>query len=448
MINLNFYKYKFNIELVWVIFGQFAIFTGNLLSIKFLTNIMYTQDYGKLTLSLTFSSLVNMFVYGPINNYVIRFYPVFKERERVQRYFYILFRIVMIISVFILSMVLIVFITLWILHIFEWSLIVSFALLFSIVAGMNSVLIAIYSALRNQKLASIVRLLDIWIRLFLAVLLLILYKDKFENAALVLIGYIAGSICLLFVQSLIIFNNFESLSNYNISIQGDEVSEFRELFMFIQPFIAWAGLQFASLYGDRWVINFAFGANLVGIYVAIYQIASVPVTLIFGSISTYISPVLFNEVGSASSLYKFVKSIGILNKTALYSILIFIPIVFFCVFEGRFVLNITTSKEYSQYGYTLWVIVLALVFFQLGQTLSLVGTLLRKNSKYLPAYMLNVLVSIPLCYFLGRTHGISGITWAILLSNFLYLLEVLRTNSILYRKHKRNLLKIVATARN
>ena len=61
-------------EIIWVIVGQILTFIGGFAGIKILTNVMGPEGYGKLALGMTIAGMMNMFVFGPIGQVILRFF--------------------------------------------------------------------------------------------------------------------------------------------------------------------------------------------------------------------------------------------------------------------------------------------------------------------------------------------------------------------------------------
>ena len=77
-------------ELFWVLLGQGLAFTGGFIGIKILTNVMGPQGYGQLTLGMTIAGVINMFLFGPIAMVIIRFFSIYREKNELSVYFYLL----------------------------------------------------------------------------------------------------------------------------------------------------------------------------------------------------------------------------------------------------------------------------------------------------------------------------------------------------------------------
>ncbi len=124
-------------ELMWVLFGQLMAILGGFLLIKVLTNLLTQIDYGKLSLGLTISGLVSMFVYGPFAQGVTRYYSISKENDELGEYFKLIrdshIQMGILVFVFALAFSILIFAFIGL----EWALLVFLASLLGIVSGLN-----------------------------------------------------------------------------------------------------------------------------------------------------------------------------------------------------------------------------------------------------------------------------------------------------------------------
>jgi len=63
---------------------------------------------------------------------------------------------------------------------------------------------------------------------------------------------------------------------------------------FMLPFVGYAAFTAVTLYADRWIIQIFAGAAAVGMYAALFQIASSPVNLLFAVINQLMVPIIMN----------------------------------------------------------------------------------------------------------------------------------------------------------
>ncbi len=80
-------------EASWVATGQALSFLGGLIGIKLLTNVMSPESYGELALGLSIAGMVNMFLFGPLGQVVLRFHSICNEKGILDSYSRVLIRL-------------------------------------------------------------------------------------------------------------------------------------------------------------------------------------------------------------------------------------------------------------------------------------------------------------------------------------------------------------------
>lgn len=419
-------------EVYWVLFGQLLDFIGGFVTIKILTNIMGTDGYGKLALGLTIAGLFNIFIYGPLGQVVIRFFSVFNERNQLSNYFFIFRRTYKFISFFILIIFSIVYIIIYYWIGLEWALIVLFSVLFGISSGINTFFNSFQNAIRQRKIVALHQGTYTWLRLVIAVLGLVMFSN---TAYYALLGYLLSSIIIILSQIRHSFKNtiFKKHWNSNPSINNLK-NNYSELWAYGSPFMLWGIFVSINTYADRWILQGLFGANEVGIYVAIYQIAKVPITLFIQILNKFMVPIIFEKAGDLKTKKQLVSSIKLLYTTIVISVLILIPTTVFTYIFSRPIVKIITSPEIAEYHDILWIVVLSLVIFHIAQTFSIVGQIVRKPNKYLLSFVFNAIVMIVLAPILGMLFGLKGIAWSSFWASIVYFLIVIYTNKKLIKE--------------
>src|SRR3989344_8231249 len=77
-------------EVAWVLAGQVSAFAGGLVGVKLLTNVMPQEAYGELALGMSIAGLINMFLFGPLGQVILRYYSVSKDRGDQAAYYSLL----------------------------------------------------------------------------------------------------------------------------------------------------------------------------------------------------------------------------------------------------------------------------------------------------------------------------------------------------------------------
>jgi O-antigen/teichoic acid export membrane protein len=199
------------------------------------------------------------------------------------------------------------------------------------------------------------------------------------------------------------------------------------------------------MYGDRWTLQFLFGARELGIYSALYQVANAPITLVGGFVSQLTVPVVFERAGALTSEHQLHRS-----KAFLYKAVSLFAVVMACgavmaALLSRPVVRLLTSSVIAEHHSLLWIIFLGIAVFQIAQQTAVVGQIHKRTSVYIPAFAVNAAATVLLSLLLGRRYGIGGVAVALLISNSLHLAAILMINRII-AKSETSKLKFVASA--
>lgn len=419
-------------EVLWVTVGQFLVLLGGFATIKLLTTIMGPEEYGKLALGLTISSFINMLLYGPLGQVVIRFFSIYKERGLLNNYLLILSK-----AYFYLSFALIILLIVGtiILNQFignQWVLITILSSLFAIINGLNVSFNSLQDAIRQRKIVALHQSGDIWLRLLFAVIIMFIFK---ENAYYAFIGYILSSILITLSQKRFILKNSLIKDKLKVGLSKDSVKQdIQEFYSYALPFVLWSILLSISMYSDRWILQNLFGPAEVGIYVAIYQIARVPVNGIIQTVNKFMMPVIFETAGDLSIKENINKSVRLLYLTVLSCGAIFLPIIIFSYLLGDTIINTLTTKEFSQYSKLLWLLLLSQCIFYLTQTLANVAQIVKQPQKHIISFLLNAISMVVFGLSFGQEYGVFGVALGLITSSVVYFITVLIINRKLVSK--------------
>ncbi len=151
----------------------------------------------------------------------------------------------------------------------------------------------------------------------------------------------------------------------------------------------------------------------VGIYTAVYSIASRPFLMIGGILSGFFRPILFQEeskkdFAKAQRAFKF--WIRIATIIFLIGILIFIT-------GGNVIIDLLLAKSYAENAYLIFIIIgTAYAFVNLTQILENRILSFGKSNRILLPSILSVIVNLSANYFLIPKYGIQGAALATLIA--------------------------------
>jgi len=412
---------------MWVAFGQMLSLTAVFAGIKILTNLLGPQEYGRLALGLSVFGLINMFIYGPISQVVLRFYSVYQERRKLGVYLVALRRIhAQATILFGVLIALASLITAWLAG-EEWGAVVIVAAFYGLVSGIGDSFLAYYSAVRQRRVVAGYQGLGMWLRLIVAVAA-VYFLGRYALWALV--GYFLGTLMVVLVQGTW-FTRSVASGFLHDTPRPDKVAirEGRSEFLsYASSFIAFAGFAAISMYADRWILQTYLGEADVGKYFAVYQIANAPLVLLFGIVNQLMVPIIFGRAGAGTPGPQTVASGKLLSWTVVLCVFatgFFTAALFF--FEGQ-VVRVLTSQAFAVPKHTLWVMVLGLSLFNLAQLLVTKGLCHKTPKAYTWPKALQAIAFVILAVMLVDVMGLLGVALALCLSSLVYLLAVTETN--------------------
>jgi len=309
----------------------------------------------------------------------------------------------------------------------KWALIGLTATLYAVAAGINASYISLQSAIRQRRVVALHQGGDVWLRTGLAILLVYLLGSSGCSA---LLGYVLGTVLVTFSQALYARRNAE-IARWWLPTASDPEGDRKcrsEFTGYAAPFVAFAGFAAISMYADRWVIQGVFGAHEVGIYAAIYQIASAPINLLFAMINQLMVPIIFERAGTMTTAVQIGESEGLIRKTILVSVLMSLTAVAGAFLLGEPIVRLLTSARYAAYHELLWLTVSGIAIFNIGQIFALRGISRNQPRIYLWPKGLQAASFLALAYFGARWQGLAGVALALCVSSLVYLVAVAVTN--------------------
>jgi O-antigen/teichoic acid export membrane protein len=414
-------------EFGWVAAGECLGFLGAFAGVKLLTNALGTRGYGELAFGITIAGLLQMYVYSPLGQVVVRFVSVYRERGELPIYFYLLRRIHAIFGFGLVLLTLAASLAVYWHSGSQWALIVFFGAIYGIVSGFGISCNYFQAAIRQRKIVALHYAGDNWLRPLLAVVLLYAYRN---SGYVALLGFAAATLLVDVSQIIFARRNREVTDNWHrCQTNRQEVRQHaRELWTYGSPYVAWAGVSALSMFGDRWTTQYLFGAGALGIYAALYQVANAPVMLTAGVLNQFMMPLIFERAGTAADPRQTANARSLLYKSvSIFTVLMAFGMIGMVLFSG-FIARLLTSAEIAQQHRLIWIMFPGIAIYQVGQQLASVGQIHRRTRAYIAAFVVNATATVTFSLVLGARIGLKGIAVALLISNVLYFLTVLIIN--------------------
>lgn len=266
-------------ETAWVFVAQGLSAIAALVGLRLITELVPPAIYGTVALVLGVVALAQALAAGPLMQAVLRFYPEFSSRERatqLRRAALLALRTPFSVAVISLAALAVG----WSLYQPQaaWLMALSVALLAAEIA--RSVEITFLNAARRQRAMALLVAADAWLRPVAASALVWIWGSHGE---LVLLGYLAGCLIALTAFWLLARRTARSqaLPPVVVAPIEDVCAHLRRyaLPLTALPLIGWVSGQ-----ADRYMLASLSGVEAVGLYAALYSLASRPFLMFSGSV--------------------------------------------------------------------------------------------------------------------------------------------------------------------
>ncbi|WP_152207621.1 lipopolysaccharide biosynthesis protein [Marinobacter changyiensis] len=283
----------------WVALGQVLSAAAALISIRIMTELLSPEEFGRLTLLVGAAALALGLVSTPRLQAVIRFYPECSKNERLwilrRAAGSLIYSLVMVAALLISlggGIISVVSDQLW--HI---GLLIAAMLVIDSLYAFEQ---AFLNAARRQRAAAIVQTANAWSRPLMAICSAWLFG---YNAEAALAGYIVGSGLILIASRCLV--RFEgSLPEPRIITPSESEAQIElstAIKRYALPLAPLAVFGWLSGMGDRYIIAGILSLSEVGLYAAVYGLASRPFLMLSTIIEQTLRPILQNAIADGSN---------------------------------------------------------------------------------------------------------------------------------------------------
>jgi O-antigen/teichoic acid export membrane protein len=271
---------------------------------------------------------------------------------------------------------------------------------------------------RKRKHVSLINVLSAFSKPIVAALLMIFILRRADAAML---GFLLVACASVWIS--------EHYFRYNAEQRRSQlnVSEFRignqlgpGIVDFSKPFFIWGIFAWIHQSCDRWALLTFQGADTVGAYSVIAQLAFYPLVFGSGFLGNFFIPIAYQRAGELHSK----ASMGSANKVLWAMVLLYtagalLMIIVFYLFHSQLVLMIS-SEKYVQYSYLLPILTAAWSLYYFGQMLTGFGMLINKPNVYIRPILFSGVLAAFLTFSLVPTFSAVGIAIALGIAGFFY----------------------------
>lgn len=400
-----------------VFVGQLVSIIGMIIGIRLITELVSPAEFGVVTIGLTFATLVNQLLYGPLANGTARFYHAAREKSQLMGYGFSIAKIVIYLFLSSVIILLVVVSILYFKDLDMYASIVVFAFIFSQLNGMYSTINAAHAAARSRKTVSIFQITDTWLRYGLSVVFILILG---ASASSVLLGYVIGAFIVVAMQLL-----FLPRASHQTSYGSQESNQWGyQIFTYSWPFAAWGIFTWARLVSDRWALVAFSDTGSVGLFAVLAQLGYYPVTLAVGIVSQFLSPIIYEKAGDGSDKVgiRLVNKIGSLVELAAILTTAVAFLISYIFHDEIFTLLV--SEEYRTASVYLPWIIFSGGIFAIGQITSVQLMAYLKTRSMLRINVITSLLGVFLNFLLVYFYGLSGVIVSAILFSIIYYVAI------------------------
>jgi O-antigen/teichoic acid export membrane protein len=411
--------FRIGSEAFWVFGGQVGVALGGLVGIKILTHLLSPYEFGRFSIANTIILLVGVNIFGPLGQGLMRYWSIVQYQNDLKNYVGESAKFIKLLFYF--SGILAIFIGLitFFSHWRDWTWIILLALISGAFTGWAGIRLSILVAARKRQYVSIFNILTAFSKPVAAGVLVLSLALQADIAVL-------GFLIVACASAIIAESRFRSLSEQRLpSLKIDDHhldnSDLgKSILSFSAPFFIWSVFAWAYQSCDRWALLTFQGADTVGAYSVIAQLAFYPLVFGSGFLSNFFIPIAYQRAGGLQSP----NAIDSGNNVLIIMVLLYVAgaallVLTFHFFHRELVLLISNEK-YIEYSYLLPLLTAAWSFYYFGQILSGFGFLVNKPKIYILPIVSSGILATAMTFFLVFKLGVIGLIWALGISGLFY----------------------------
>jgi stage V sporulation protein B len=412
------------VEFLWVAGAQFASLVAGLFAITVLTKLLGPEGYGKFALGLSIVGVLNLLIYGPVAQTASRFYAITSERGEIARFLVLTQRTYVVATGVVLLVIALGAIVVKAAVGGAWAGLFAGSGLMGIAAGATAVLAAALNAMRLRRAYALQQATEAMLKPLLAAGLVLAFSC---DPNLALVGYALASILVAIPVGRVVRDGLLSGPAVTKSATRSGTPLTREMLAYGGPFVVFGLVAVVGMFGDRWLLLAWSGAEVVGVYAAMYQLANAPIALALGVVNQFSLPIIFQKAGTlgpdqareGKRLYRYV----ILASVAMIAAFVGAAYLF-----AEPILRTLMPEAFIVHHDAFWIITMGIAFFHFGQQLVVKGFYLKRTGAYMLPKAMQSASFLILAFALGAEGGVRGIATAFAVSALLYVALVLLAN--------------------
>ena len=392
-------------ELAWILVGQAAAVIGGFVGVRLLTEYLDPEKYGQLALATTLATAASQIVLGPLAGASLRYFALAQEEGQLPAFLRATRYLVMRASSLILSVGMAVALALWLLVGHQWFLLAVIAVALALVSGYGSILDGVQNAARQRVVVSWHQGLSQWLRLLIAVFLLVAIAAKSYVAML---GYVLAAGVVFTSQ--IFFSQRKITRLASGRADALEIKHLtRQMWTYALPFCLWGVFTWGQMSADRWALQVFQDERSVGLYAVVFRLGYYPMSLLGGILSQFAGPILFARAGDGQDRDRVINALRLnwmlmAGMGVLTILSVILGVLLHCA-----VFSVMTAAEYHSISYLLPLAILMGGLFNVSQLAALLPLTLSDSGALLAPKIGGACLSIGLSFGGAYLAGIQGV---------------------------------------
>jgi O-antigen/teichoic acid export membrane protein len=364
-------------EAFWVAFGILASIMALLAGTRFLTHLLSTEQYGRLALAISLSTLAVQVFGEPIGKTAVRFYSqwcqagkpagfmqgLLKSLSKAAGYIVLLCAAGLAAGVYSQRV--------------PGGYFVLITGIFAILLVFNRVGLALEDAARKRRFRGIIQGGFEVLRFGFAVGLIFIFARP--DAETVLSGFVLAGVLMMAAHGAFLYVNLARDFR-----RGDQktatVMNMQTMRSFQTPLIISNTCIWLVMMAERWVLQYFGTPEEVGGYAAVYQLAFIPMLFVSNFLILLMEPIFYQMVAQKGKIASFDQTRRI-NNYAVFGILCFSAVLFLMLlFTYPMVGNMLLGAQFRSYSWLFpWLSLAGGCFAATGQVLLKLNLALRTD---------------------------------------------------------------------
>jgi O-antigen/teichoic acid export membrane protein len=266
-----------------------------LVLVRVLTEYLGPAEYGVLALVLTIAGLVNEVVVGGVVHGIGRFYSIAVEKCDLGGYLKASRQLMGYVILAIGAIALLMILGLTWTHQFQWIRLAAAVLVFAILCGCNSCLIAVQNAARQRSIVALHGCADAWVKVGLAVGGMLWLG---ASTTTVVMGYALSILFVTISQSFFLRRLLHWRSGSVVN--PIDINWTKQMWSYSWPFSIWGIFTWTHQVSDRWSLKTFANTQDVGQYAVVFQLGYTPISLVIGMGMAFLGPILYQRSGATN----------------------------------------------------------------------------------------------------------------------------------------------------